>query len=88
MQAVPEVRVAVPVIEAVVSTGVQGQGNLLILGVDMTGDRSLRDYDLESSGPTTMHRRSAGVPRPARFADGYRHLRARESLGHRRQGAR
>ena len=49
VQAVPEVRVAVPVIEAVVNTGVQGQGNLLILGVDMTGDRSLRDYDLESS---------------------------------------
>ena len=49
VQAVPEVRVAVPVIEAVVSTGVEGQGNLLILGVDMTGDRSLRDYDLESS---------------------------------------
>jgi putative ABC transport system permease protein len=48
VQAVPEVRVAVPVIEAVVGTGVQGQGNLLILGVDMTGDRSLRDYDLES----------------------------------------
>jgi putative ABC transport system permease protein len=48
VQAAPEVRVAVPVIEAVVGTGVQGQGNLLILGVDMTGDRSLRDYDLES----------------------------------------
>ena len=26
----------------------QAQGNLLVLGVDMTGDRSLRDYDLES----------------------------------------
>ena len=49
VQAVPEVRVAVPVIEAVVSTGVEGQGNLLILGVDMTGDRSLRDYSLESA---------------------------------------
>jgi putative ABC transport system permease protein len=49
VQAVPEVRVAVPVIEAVVNTGVQGEGNLLILGVDMLGDRSLRDYDLESS---------------------------------------
>jgi putative ABC transport system permease protein len=49
VQAVPEVRVAVPVIEAVVNTGVRGQGNLLILGVDMLGDRSLRDYDLESS---------------------------------------
>jgi putative ABC transport system permease protein len=53
VQAVPEVRVAVPVIEAVVGTGVQGQGNLLILGVDMTGDRSLRDYDLESSDPNS-----------------------------------
>lgn len=48
VQAVPEVRVAVPVIEAVVGTGVEGQGNLLILGVDMTGDRSLRDYNVES----------------------------------------
>jgi putative ABC transport system permease protein len=53
VQAVPEVRVAVPMIEAVVSTGVQGQGNLLILGVDMTGDRSLRDYNLESPGNDT-----------------------------------
>jgi len=42
------VRVAVPVIEAVVDTKRRGQGNLLVLGVDMTGDRSLRDYDLES----------------------------------------
>jgi putative ABC transport system permease protein len=53
VQAVPEVRVAVPVIEAVVNTDVQGQGNLLILGVDMLGDRSLRDYDLESPGNDT-----------------------------------
>jgi putative ABC transport system permease protein len=27
---------------------VKGQGNVLILGVDMTGDRSLRDYSMES----------------------------------------
>ena len=26
----------------------KAQGNLLVLGIDMTGDRSLRDYDLES----------------------------------------
>ena len=26
----------------------RGEGSLLILGVDLTGDRSLRDYDLES----------------------------------------
>ena len=30
------VRVAVPVIEAVVDTNLKGQGNLLVLGVDMT----------------------------------------------------
>ena len=50
VQALPEVRVAVPVIEAVATTGLKGQGNLLILGVDMTGDRSLRDYDIQAGG--------------------------------------
>ena len=40
-------RVAVPVIEAVVDTNRSGQGSLLVLGVDMTGDRTLRDYDLD-----------------------------------------
>ena len=50
VQALKEVRVAVPVIEAVVNAGIAGEGNLLILGVDMTGDRSLRDYDMESGG--------------------------------------
>jgi putative ABC transport system permease protein len=48
VQSASTVRVAVPVIEAVVETKLQGQGNLLVLGIDMTGDRSLRDYDLES----------------------------------------
>jgi putative ABC transport system permease protein len=47
VQSLPEVRVAVPVIEAVVDTQLPGQGSVLILAVDMTGDRSLRDYDLE-----------------------------------------
>jgi putative ABC transport system permease protein len=46
VQSVERVRVAVPVIEAVVGSGLEGQGNLLVLGVDMTGDRSLREYDL------------------------------------------
>lgn len=44
----PQVRVAAPVIEAIVGTRLPGQGNLLILGVDMTGDMSLRQYDLEA----------------------------------------
>lgn len=49
VQAVEGVRVAVPVIEAVVNAPVARGGSLLILAVDMTGDRSLRDYDLESA---------------------------------------
>ena len=48
VQSASSVRVAVPVIEAVVDTGIAGEGSLLVLGVDMTGDRGLRDYDLES----------------------------------------
>ena len=48
VQGLAEVRVAVPVVEAVVNTGLPAQGNLLVLAVDMTGDRSLRRYDLES----------------------------------------
>src|SRR5688572_12126624 len=48
VQSIPEVQVAVPVIEAPAGANLPGQGNILILGVDMTGDRSLREYDLES----------------------------------------
>src|SRR6478609_8052734 len=48
VQGASTVKVAVPVVEAVVDTGIAGVGNLLVLGVDMTGDRSLRDYNLES----------------------------------------
>src|SRR5437764_15406518 len=33
---------------SVVKTGIAGSGSLLVLGVDMTGDRSLRDYELDS----------------------------------------
>lgn len=45
VQAVESVGVAVPVIEAVVETRTAGEGSLLVLGTDMTGDRSLRDYE-------------------------------------------
>jgi putative ABC transport system permease protein len=48
VQSAPAVRVAVPVIEAVVTANIRGEGNLLVLGVDLTGDRSLRDYTFES----------------------------------------
>jgi putative ABC transport system permease protein len=47
VRAVPGVSAAVPVIEAVVHTTDPAQGNILILGVDMAGDRSMRDYSLE-----------------------------------------
>src|SRR5215471_14396438 len=49
VQSVPEVGVAVPVIEATVDTKISGQGSILILGIDMTGDRSLRDYELKDA---------------------------------------
>jgi putative ABC transport system permease protein len=49
VQAVPEVGVAVPVIEATVESKFLGQGSLLVLGIDMTGDRSLRDYELKDA---------------------------------------
>jgi len=52
VQSAPCVGVAVPAIEAVVD--VQGQGNLLVLAVDMTGDRSLREYDMEESDDSVV----------------------------------
>jgi putative ABC transport system permease protein len=54
VQDVPEVEVAVPVIEATVESGIPGQGNSLILGIDMTGDRSLRDYALDDADETII----------------------------------
>ena len=41
------VSTAVPVIESVVRTTDAAEGNMLILGVDMAADRSMRDYALE-----------------------------------------
>src|SRR6476659_4807924 len=54
VQALREVRAAAPVIEAEVESGVKGQGKLLVVGVDMTGDRSLRDYDVEGCEEDVM----------------------------------
>src|SRR5436309_31652 len=48
VQALPEISAAAPIIEAVVDTERRAEGKLLILAVDMTGDRSLRDYDFEN----------------------------------------
>jgi putative ABC transport system permease protein len=49
VQSLREVRAAAPVIEAEADPGIPGQGKLLILAVDMTGDRSLRDYDFDNA---------------------------------------
>ena len=49
VQSAPGIRVAVPVIEAIVRTNITGEGDFLVVGVDFTGDRSLRDYDFESA---------------------------------------
>ena len=54
VQGASTVRVAVPIIEVVVDSNIKGEGNLLVLGVDMTGDRSLRDYDLEGGGDAAV----------------------------------
>jgi len=39
------VQLAEPVIEVIVHTAFQDEGNLMILGVDTTGDQQLRQYD-------------------------------------------
>jgi putative ABC transport system permease protein len=49
VQSLREVRAAAPVIETEADPGFAGQGKLLILAVDMTGDRSLRDYDFDNA---------------------------------------
>jgi putative ABC transport system permease protein len=48
VQSVREVRAAAPVIEAEIDPGLKGQGKLLLVGVDMTGDQTLRDYDFDN----------------------------------------
>jgi putative ABC transport system permease protein len=43
----PGVELAEPVIEVIVHTGFEDEGNLLILGVDTTGDQQLRQYEFD-----------------------------------------
>ena len=44
VRATPGVQLAEPVIEVIVHTAFQDEGNLMILGVDTTGDQQLRQY--------------------------------------------
>jgi len=47
VRATPGVRLAEPVIEVIAQTGYADEGSLLVLGVDTTGDRQLRDYEFD-----------------------------------------
>ena len=49
VRATPGVQLAEPVIEVIVHTAFQDEGNLLILGVDTTGDQQLRQYEFDAS---------------------------------------
>lgn len=49
VRSTPGVQLAEPVIEVIVHTGFANEGGLLILGVDETGDRQLRQYEFDSS---------------------------------------
>src|SRR5262249_53248440 len=49
VQSLPEIRAAAPVIEASLNTSSEPQTKLLVLAVDFTGDRSLRDYNFDQA---------------------------------------
>jgi putative ABC transport system permease protein len=50
VRATPGVQLAEPVIEVVAHTGFPDEGNLMVLGVDSTGDQQLRQYEFDKSG--------------------------------------
>jgi putative ABC transport system permease protein len=49
VRATPGVQLAEPVIEVIAHTAFQDEGNLMILGVDTTGDQQLRQYEFDRS---------------------------------------
>jgi putative ABC transport system permease protein len=49
VRSTPGVKIAEPIIEVVARTAFAEEGNLLILGVDTTGDQQLRDYQFDKS---------------------------------------
>src|SRR5215211_7855685 len=46
----PGVHVAQPVIEVLANTAFEDEGSLLVVGVDMLGDRELREYQFDEAG--------------------------------------
>ena len=85
VQSLREIRAAAPVIEAEADPGFPGQGKLLILAVDMTGDRSLREYDFDNADENVIDDPLIFLAQPdsiiltREFAD-------RNRYRHRRQG--
>ena len=49
VRSTPGVQIAEPVIEVIANTGFKDEGNLLIMGVDTTGDQQLREYQFDRS---------------------------------------
>src|SRR5947199_5058120 len=45
----PGVQIAEPVIEVIAHTAFGDEGNLLVVGVDTTGDQQLREYEFDQS---------------------------------------
>lgn len=53
VRSTPGVAVAEPVIEVITHTALEGEGNLLIIGVDATGEQKLREYQFDKSQTAT-----------------------------------
>jgi putative ABC transport system permease protein len=49
VRATPGVQLAEPVIEVIVHTAFHDEGNMMVLGVDTTGDQQLRQYEFDKS---------------------------------------
>ncbi|MGD0908613.1 MAG: FtsX-like permease family protein [Candidatus Acidiferrales bacterium] len=49
VRSTPGVQIAEPVIEVIANTAFKDEGNLLIMGVDTTGDQQLREYQFDRS---------------------------------------
>jgi putative ABC transport system permease protein len=49
VRSTPGVKLAEPVIEVIVNTAFEDEGNLLIMGVDTTGDQQLRQFEFDRS---------------------------------------
>jgi putative ABC transport system permease protein len=74
VRATPGVQIAEPVIEVDAHTTYPGEGNLLVLGVDTTGDQELRDYEFdrastEIADPLTYLAQPASILLARTFAD-------------------